>query len=1294
MRIKSYIILLLFLTLLFEAIFTKTVFADTFTISGHVEDSSGNAVSGATISVNDANSDNTITDNSGNYSLSVPSGTYNVQVTPPPGSDFSPAISTNRTISGDTIINFIFAPAGLVALSGHVYDRNGSPLSGQHVYLVQSSSNNTHIGEITTTSDGSYSTQVLAGTYFDLVISGSNNSSSYELNHFNYSLIQNTTLDITVPIKQVTMNVQTAEGNGIQDVALTTANQGGSPWANTNLVINGVTYLAKSTATGMTDGNGNATLFLLPGNYTFIATPPSGSTYTTTPVNKTINTDTQVPITLQQPVTLSGHIYDQNGDPLSGQHIYFIKSSSDNTHIGEAISGVDGAYNSQVLAGNYFQLIISGSINASSYALYTNNYTITQNTSLDFPLPIKQVNVTVKDTLGNSAQGVRLASSYVGGSPWANTNLLLGGLTFFVQSNSNATTDGNGNATLLLFPGNYTLTATPSSDSNYTTTPVDVRVTSDTQVPITLQQLVTLNGHIYDQNGNPLSGQHIYLIQSSSNNTHIGEVTTNVDGSYSTQVLASSYFDLVISGNTNASSLYELNHFNYSLTQDTVLDVTIPVKEVNINVQNQVESGIVNVSLTTSTQGGSPWVNTNLTINGVNYLAKSNSSSTTDNNGDATLSLLAGNYTLTASPPTTSNYTATSVNTTISTDQNEVISLQYSHNPPTTTASLSPIPFFDGTYADPTTITLSATAAAGYTIANTYYKVDGGSQQTYSTPFTVTSTGEHTIEYWSVDNSGVQEAHNTKDFTIHTNQPPHVNPLNGGSINVNDTYTESGSFTDDDSTSWTATVDYGDGTGTQNLPLQADKSFTLSHQYTTAGNYTINVTVTDDQGATGTTYASVTVNNAPQVASFSDATMLSGEVYSENGSFVDSDSSSWTATVNYGDSSGDQPLTLSGKTFSLNHTYATPGSYTVTVKVTDNQGATGTGTATVTVNNRPPHVTPLNSETVNEGETFTETGAFTDTDSTTWTATVDYGDGAGEQPLTLNTDKTFSLNHTYKDNGNYTVTVVVTDNQGNTGTTMTSVIVNNVTPTVDTISVTPNPTHINSSTSASASFTDPGVLDTHTATIDWGDGSAIQNATVSETNGSGTVSGSHTYTTFGTYTITVSVRDKDNATAQKTTNLTVVKQLTALTPAKIYVSRGLPTIRLDLKAEVYKDTTLVSSGEIASVAPGVGATLESIPFNTFTPVDVPSGSALKVVVYARNACSGSILNSGTATLSYNNTSVDSSFGATIGTTSATYHLLNGFVLGTTAGNSTQTVSVQAGAQCSAFKSFGTWTVTP
>ncbi len=69
-----------------------------------------------------------------------------------------------------------------------------------------------------------------------------------------------------------------------------------------------------------------------------------------------------------------------------------------------------------------------------------------------------------------------------------------------------------------------------------------------------------------------------------------------------------------------------------------------------------------------------------------------------------------------------------------------------------------------------------------------------------------------------------------------------------------------------------------------------------------------------------------------------------------------------------------------------------------------------------------------------EGDTFTRIPTFfADTVGTVWTAKVVYGDGDGFQDLTLNSDKTFALSHLYKNSGTYTLTVIVTYENGHTG---------------------------------------------------------------------------------------------------------------------------------------------------------------------------------------------------------------------------------------------------------------------
>jgi hypothetical protein len=64
-----------------------------------------------------------------------------------------------------------------------------------------------------------------------------------------------------------------------------------------------------------------------------------------------------------------------------------------------------------------------------------------------------------------------------------------------------------------------------------------------------------------------------------------------------------------------------------------------------------------------------------------------------------------------------------------------------------------------------------------------------------------------------------------------------------------------------------------------------------------------------------------------------------------------------------------------------------------------------------------------------------------------------------------------------------------------------------------------------------ASFTDADAFDSHTATINWGDGSTTESGTLSEPSGSspGTVIGSHSYLSPGNYSVTVTVTDNANA---------------------------------------------------------------------------------------------------------------------------------------------------------------------
>src|SRR2546427_723303 len=79
----------------------------------------------------------------------------------------------------------------------------------------------------------------------------------------------------------------------------------------------------------------------------------------------------------------------------------------------------------------------------------------------------------------------------------------------------------------------------------------------------------------------------------------------------------------------------------------------------------------------------------------------------------------------------------------------------------------------------------------------------------------------------------------------------------------------------------------------------------------------------------GATNSAVTIDDvsltgeAPLVDAGADRTVDEGSTFSSAGSFIDPDAGdTWTATVNYGDGTGLQPLILTGTTFQLSHVYA------------------------------------------------------------------------------------------------------------------------------------------------------------------------------------------------------------------------------------------------------------------------------------------------------------------------------------------------------------------------------------
>lgn len=181
----------------------------------------------------------------------------------------------------------------------------------------------------------------------------------------------------------------------------------------------------------------------------------------------------------------------------------------------------------------------------------------------------------------------------------------------------------------------------------------------------------------------------------------------------------------------------------------------------------------------------------------------------------------------------------------------------------------------------------------------------------------------------------------------------------------------------------------------------------------------------------------------------------------------------------------------------------------------------------------PPVVDAGGPYSANEGETVTLTATGSDPDGTAVSFAWD-----------LNNDNVFetpgqSVPFSAVDGSfSYPVQVQITDASGATRVDGAVVNVSNVAPGVGPISGPSGPANRATPVAVSAAFIDPGVLDTHTAVWDWGDGSTSAGS-VTEANGSGTASGSHIYAAPGVYTITLTVTDKDGGSASVTTQQVV-----------------------------------------------------------------------------------------------------------------------------------------------------------
>jgi PKD repeat protein len=221
-----------------------------------------------------------------------------------------------------------------------------------------------------------------------------------------------------------------------------------------------------------------------------------------------------------------------------------------------------------------------------------------------------------------------------------------------------------------------------------------------------------------------------------------------------------------------------------------------------------------------------------------------------------------------------------------------------------------------------------------------------------------------------------------------------------------------GASTDSDGSITAYSWSFGDG-GNANGPV-------MQHTFASAGTYSVNLTVTDDAGATGnrSRSVSITLSNEAPVAGFSySCNELDCEF--NGGASADSDGSITAYSWSFGDGQSAQGVTVA-------HAFTAAGDYLVRLTVTDDSGMTAARSRTLSPATQSENVAPRADFAVScsLGHCGFDGRASQDPDGQIASYAWNFGDGrtaSSSQPV-----------HEFAKAGTYEITLTVTDDLGMT----------------------------------------------------------------------------------------------------------------------------------------------------------------------------------------------------------------------------------------------------------------------
>jgi PKD repeat protein len=427
-----------------------------------------------------------------------------------------------------------------------------------------------------------------------------------------------------------------------------------------------------------------------------------------------------------------------------------------------------------------------------------------------------------------------------------------------------------------------------------------------------------------------------------------------------------------------------------------------------------------------------------------------------------------------------------------------------------------------------------------------------------------TTTLTHTYAddgFYQVDVTATDDDGHATTASAHVqvaNVAPAITALNapsGATEGLTVVFSASANDPGDDRLTWT--WDFGDGS-----PAVQGRS--VQHAYDDNGVYTITLTVADEDGGSSSQTRTVRIANLPpqDVSAGADRTVDEGQTVTLTADFheLGTDDGPFGFLWQVTSSSGQAIADGTEPTFAF--TPRDDGAYSVTLTVTDKDAASSQATMTVTARNVAPVLTTAGTQSTPEGALLTvvDLGTFSDPafgPGETFEWTIDWGDGTAQDsgPVSIDaaggpgtaTQGSFDGTHTYADDGRYTVTVSLVDDDGGRVVRTFAVDVQNVAPVID-LPDTPWSISAGNVFRLGGTLIDPGA-DEWDVDVDYGNGRFVSALEMGRD-----FRLARWFATGGSFEITVRVRDDDGGLA--TDSMTLLVQSVWHNPALRYDVNG------------------------------------------------------------------------------------------------------------------------------------------